>query len=52
MYVCGGGEEKKKGRGGTWVMGKKKGKRKWGVGFYVYSGKKRGSGKERRKKKT
>jgi hypothetical protein len=49
MYVCGGGEEKRK-AGGTWVVGKIKRKKEMGSGVYVYGGKKRGSGKERRKK--
>ena len=54
MYVCGGGEEKRK-VGGTWVVGKKKKeikkKKEMRSGVYVYGREKRGSGKERRKKK-
>ena len=54
MYVCGGGEEKRKARG-TWVVGKKKKgnkkeKRNGEWGLHVWW-EKRGSGKERRKKK-
>ena len=45
MYVCGGGEEKKKGRGvhGLWEKKKKKEikrKKEMGSGVYVYGGKK------------
>ena len=53
MYVCGGGEEKRK-VGGTWVVGeKKKGNKKekrngeWGLRVWW---EKRESGKEREKK--
>jgi hypothetical protein len=52
MYVCGGGEEKRK-AGGTWVVGEKKEIKKikeMGSGVYVYGGEKRGSGKEKRRK--
>ena len=52
IYVCGGGEEKKK--GGTWVVGKKikrKMKNEMESGIYVYGGKKGRVEKERRKKK-
>jgi hypothetical protein len=50
MYVCGGGKEKKKGRGvHGWWGNKKKEKRngEWGLGVWW---EKRGSGKERRNK--
>ena len=53
MYVCGEGEEKKKGKGVHGWWGKKKEikkKKEMGSGVYVYSEKKRGSGKEIRKK--
>ena len=43
MYVCGGGEEKRK-AWDTWVVGKK-----MGSGVYVYDGKKERVEKERRK---
>ena len=53
MYVCGGGEEKRK-AGVTWVVGKRKKERKkekrngeWGLRIWW---EKRGSGKERREK--
>ena len=51
--MCGGGEEKRKAEGVNGWWGKKKGnkkEKKWGVGFTCMVGKK-GSGKERRKKK-
>ena len=53
MYVCGGGEEKRK-AGVTWVVGKRKKERKkekrngeWGLRIWW---EKMGSGKERREK--
>jgi hypothetical protein len=50
--VCVVGEKKKKRKaGGTWVVGKrKKGKKKWGVGFTCMVGKK-GEWKRKKKKK-
>ena len=47
MYVCGGGEEKRKTRG-TWVVGEKKRKKEIGSGVNVYGGK---NGEWKRKKK-
>ena len=51
--MCGGGEEKRK-AGGYMSGGEKekeiKKKKEMGSGVYVYGGKKRGSGKEIRKK--
>jgi hypothetical protein len=47
MYVCGGGEEKRK---AGWYMGGGEKKKEMGSKVYVYGGKKWGSGKERRKK--
>jgi hypothetical protein len=46
MYVCGGGEEKRK-VGGPWVVGKKKKKKKRGVGLHVWW-EKRGNRKEKK----
>jgi hypothetical protein len=49
MYVCGGGEEKRK-VGVTWVVGKRKKEKRngeWGLRVWW---EKRGSGKERKKK--
>ena len=53
IYVCGGGEEKRKAReymGGGEKKKEIKKKKEMGSGVYVYIEKKRGSGKERRKK--
>ena len=54
MYVCSGREEKRK--AGEYMSGGKKEqdikkKKEMGIGFTCMLGKKRGSGKERRKKK-
>ena len=48
MYVCGGGEEKRKARG--YMGGVKKKKKKWGVGFMCMVGKKWGVEKKEEKK--
>jgi hypothetical protein len=57
MYVCGRGEEKRKGRGNMGGGEKKKGEKKierkkeMGSGVYVYGGKKGGVEKKEEKKK-
>ena len=49
MYVCGGGEEKRKARG--YMGGGKKKKKEMGSGVYVYGGKKKGKWKKKLKEK-
>ena len=52
MYVCGGGEEKRKAQG-TWMVGTKKEikrKKEMGSGVYVYGGEKGGVEKKEERK--